>query len=179
MNNGKISKLWPNFFLIKLVHLHILLQVSLMNKEAILTISKVFLLTWKTSLFWDTWTINMQSLLPYCHHWVACHFKTPPKYNPTHTSSSQSQETSTMNMQSLFLSVTDKWPFKDNLLSRTLLTWRALCPGKPEKWVHRLLPQCHHSLVCHFKTSSEYNSINLKSSVSQETWTAIPRPSFE
>ena len=78
-----------------------------------------------------------------------------------------------------FPSVTDKWPFQDHLLSKTMVSTQwTLSPGRPKINMHSSLPQCHH-YVAFLKTSSEYNYTSTwwaLSSRRPEQWTCQASP---
>ena len=89
------------------------------------------------------------------------------------TQSYVSLETWTMNMQNIFPTVTNEWPFQDHLLSKAIISTQwTLSPGKPEQLLCRLKPSLVTPGNGLFKTIFQVNyCINLVSSSSWESWT--------
>ena len=101
----------------------------------------------------------MQSLLPHCHYQEACHSRLFISLTLINSKELCVPETWTMTC-SLFPNVTHECQFWDHLLSRPLLTRRAL---SWETWtvaLQSIFTLCHHRVACLFQMSPEYSSIN-------------------
>ena len=117
--------------------------------------------------------------LPQCHQQLAISRQSSKLYSTDWKSTDRcaiSHKTLPMNMQWLLSSVTDEKIFQNNLPSRTLWTQElcipedALFTGRPQYWnVQSFIPSVTNEWTAIVRLSSEF-TINLKTTVSQETW---------